>query len=87
MELTESAADDNKSRTVALGRFGDVEVHLTELSPAQVPSSLPPMWLEVFSANSGVTIDGYGFFNLGEDVQAAAVELIIRAKQSRQYHS
>jgi hypothetical protein len=87
IQLAVTAPDEDGSRTVALGRFGGVEVHLTELPPKRALSAMPPLWLEVFCCTSGATIDGYGCFDLGEDELAAAVEMILEAGWRGQYHS
>jgi hypothetical protein len=65
------------TRTVTLGQFGCAKVHLTQLPREQTGSSIPPLWLEVFSHDDGTTIDGYGCFDLEENELTAAVDLIL----------
>lgn len=81
MQLRMIEPDDEGFRIVDLGRFGDVEAQLTELPPDRVHSRIPPIWLEIFSCTSRATVDGYGYFELGEDELANAVDIILRAMQ------
>jgi len=69
------------ARVVTLGQFGRAEAHLTELPPEQTGSSIPPLWLEVFSRDDGTTIDSYGCFDLDETELTAAVDVILDVRR------
>jgi hypothetical protein len=81
VRLAVTSPNQDGSRAVTLGQFGRAEVHLTELHPKQTGSSIPPIWLEVLSGENGVTIDGYGCFDLDEDELAVAVDLILDVRR------
>jgi hypothetical protein len=81
VRLAVTSPNQDGSRAVTLGQFGRAEVHLTELHLKQAGSSIPPLWVEVLSCDNGVTIDGYGCFNLDEDELAVAVDLILDVRR------
>jgi hypothetical protein len=72
--------NNDGSRTVRLGRFGGAEVHLTELPADRRRPAIPPLWIEAFSSETGITIDGLGCFAFDEDNLACAVEMILDAR-------
>src|SRR5688500_11334733 len=66
------------SRTVALAGVRPLRVRLTELPQGRIPLTMPPLWLEIFSPE-GDTIDGCGWFDLGEAELTDATEVIMNA--------
>jgi hypothetical protein len=84
IQLAMIEPDEDGFRTVALGRFGDVEARLTEVPSKPARSPVPSLWLEIFSCTSGATIDGCGCFDVGEHELAAAVEMILEATRRNQ---
>ncbi len=66
------------SRTVALIGVRPLRVRLTELPRGCIPSTMPPLWLEIFSPE-GETIDGCGCFDLGEAELTDATQVIMDA--------
>jgi hypothetical protein len=87
IKLEVTAPDGYGYRTAMVGPFGGIEVQLTELPRVCALSSIPPLWLEVFSHRDGATIDSYGCVELGEEELSAAVEMISNARGSNQRHS
>jgi hypothetical protein len=73
----------NGSRAITLAQFGALEARLTEVPLAEPLSDIPSFWVEIYSYASGHTVDNCGCFEFDEDELAAAVELIIEAKQSQ----
>jgi hypothetical protein len=60
---------------VTLGRFGSLEVRLTEM-PCEGSPTLPRFWLELYAAGSGSVIDSLGCVDFDEDELEAAVTFV-----------
>jgi hypothetical protein len=82
VRLAYNGDSTNGRRTNAVGRFGPIEVRLTEMEPEATLAGLPPFWVEIYSHASGSTIDSYGCFEFDEDELAKAVEFIVEAKRA-----
>ncbi len=82
VQLAVTPPGPDGSRTVVIERLGGVTVHLTELPRQHIPSTMPHLWLEIFSSVSGSPMDSYGCFDLGEDELMAATQLIVEARQA-----
>jgi hypothetical protein len=65
--LDESAAEGMKCTTIAA--FGDHIVRLIALTARPAGESLPSLWVELYDAATGRTLDGSGC----EDIEAAVV--------------
>ncbi|MGO4523655.1 hypothetical protein AB4097_02190 [Microvirga sp. 2MCAF35] len=78
VQLAVGPGHGETSRTVTLGRFGTIEISLTEEYGAEM-SGLPPFWLEVRAQESGGTIDRIGCHEFDEDEMAAAVAFVQEA--------
>ena len=61
-----------------LARFGSYEVRLTEFPPDSMP--FLPLWLELYRESGRVRVDGCGFSDI-EDAVDAARKLVERAKR------
>lgn len=75
--------NNDGSRTVRLGCFGGTEVYLTELPADRRRPAIPPLWMEIYSGETGTTIDGLGCFAFDEDNLACAVDMILDARGRR----
>jgi hypothetical protein len=65
-------------RSAALARFGSYEVRLTEFPPDCMP--FLPLWVELFREGGRVLVDGCGFSEI-EDAVDALRELVEQAKR------
>jgi hypothetical protein len=79
VELGVVPADHKGSKTVSLARFGEYEVRLVEVVPAN-RADATPMWLELYSHETKFGIDSCRCYDLEAAVQATE-ELISRARQ------
>ena len=71
------AAEDG-GRSAVLARFGCYEVRLTEFPPDNMP--FLPLWVELFRESGRVLVDGCGFSEI-EDAVEAVRELVEKAKR------
>jgi hypothetical protein len=78
VELGVAPADSEGTKTVSLARFGEYEVRLVEVVPAN-RADATPMWLELYSHETRSGIDSHRCYDLEAAVQATE-ELISRAK-------
>lgn len=78
VELGVVPADHNGAKTVSLARFGEYEVRLVEIVPANRADAMP-MWLELYSHETQSGMDSCRCYDLEAAVQAAE-ELISRAR-------
>lgn len=85
IQLAWMSGERNGSRTVTVARFGGLEVRLTEVPLEEVPPDMPSFWLEVYSHANACVIDSCGCREFDERELAAAVDLIMRARQRAQY--
>lgn len=75
LAVTPVRADGSRSATLA--RFGALGVRLTEcMQPAGTPPAVPPFWLEIYSHDTGSTVDSCGCFEFDEAELAVATDLI-----------
>src|SRR5688572_17827420 len=75
LAVTPERADGSRSATLA--RFGALEVRLTECAqPAGTLPAVPPFWLEIYSHDTGSTVDCCGCSEFDEAELATATELI-----------
>jgi hypothetical protein len=79
VELGVVPADHKGSKTVSLARFGEYEVRLVEVVPAN-RADATPMWLELYSHETKFGIDSCRCYDLEAAVQATE-ELISRARK------
>ncbi|WP_262272423.1 hypothetical protein [Microvirga yunnanensis] len=63
------------SCTVTLGRFGCLEVRLTEMPGEGLPN-LPRFWLELYADGSDSVVDSFGCGDFDEDELEAAVTFV-----------
>lgn len=80
VQLMLAPRQHNSCRTITFARFGDIEVRMTEVRQA---TSIPPLWLEVYSIATRSTIDGCGCFEFDERELAMAVDLVFDATRTR----
>jgi hypothetical protein len=85
VQLACTPAETNGSRTVTVARLSGLEVRLTEVPLREAAPDMPPFWLEVYSHASRSVIDSCGCWEFDEAELAAAVDLIMQAKQRVQY--
>ncbi|WP_154661004.1 hypothetical protein [Microvirga lotononidis] len=78
VQLAVGPDEGEASRTVRLGRFGAIEICLTEEYGAET-RGLPPFWLEVRAQGTGGAIDRIGCHEFDEDEIAAAVAFVQQA--------
>ena len=78
VELGVTPADRDGTKTVSLARFGEYEVRLVEVLPAN-RADATPMWLELYSHETRSGIDSCRCYDLEAAVQATE-ELISRAR-------
>jgi hypothetical protein len=79
VQLVFQAVDADNSRTVVVTRLGPLEVHLTEMLPAEINPGLPPFRIEVFDWPRQASVDSIGVHEFDDDELAAAVEMIVSA--------
>jgi hypothetical protein len=83
LAITPERADG--SRYAILARFGSLEVRLTECAqPAGTPPAVPPFWLEIYSHDTGSTVDSCGCFEFDETELATASDLICKVCASQE---
>ena len=78
VELGVVPADHHGAKTVSLARFGEYEVRLVEIVPAN-RADATPMWLELYSHETQSGMDSCRCYDLEAAVQATE-ELISRAR-------
>jgi hypothetical protein len=77
LAVTPERADGSRSATLA--RSGALEVRLTECAqPAGPVPAEPPFWLEIYSHDTGSTVDRWGCFEFDEAELAAATDVILQ---------
>ena len=75
LAVTPERADGSRSATLA--RFRALEMRLTERAqPAGTVPAEPPFWLEIYSHDTGATVDRCGCFEFDEAELATATDLI-----------
>jgi hypothetical protein len=75
LAVTPERADGSRGATLA--RFGPLEVRLIECGqPAGTRPDEPPFWLEIYSHDTGSTVERWGYFEFDEAELATATELI-----------
>src|SRR3712207_5041585 len=79
VQLTIGASHEGVSRTVTLGRLGNLEISLTEVCGAEM-RGMPPFWLELRAPGSNAAIDSIGCHEFDEDELAAAVAFVQEAR-------
>jgi hypothetical protein len=67
--------DASGVRSVTLGRFGRLEVRLTE-TPCEGPANLPRFWLELLAQGSGSVVDSLACVDFDEHEMEAAVAFV-----------
>ena len=69
---------EDGARSAVLARFGHFEVRLTEFPPENMP--FLPLWVELFRGSGRELVDGCGFYET-EDAVEAVRELLKKAKR------
>jgi hypothetical protein len=79
VQLAVTAERADGSRSATLARFGALEVRLIECpQPAGPVPAEPPFWLEIYSHETGSTVDRWGCFEFDEAELATATNLVLQ---------